>query len=558
MAVTDVTDVTDSVTGDLIITGGRLFSSGGVSSASLLVRDGVILATGEAAEALARTDAAHIDAAGGLVAPGFQDSHVHPFHGGIELAGCNLSGGRNAHDYLATIETYARAHPEKEWITGSGWAMDAFENGVPTAAALDRVVPDRPAYFPNRDRHGAWVNSLALAAAGITRDTPDPAHGRIERDADGEPIGMLQEGAMTLIDRLLPEKSEAELDEAFGLAQQKLFSWGITAWQDAIVGAFAGAPDTLPAYLRLAESGALKARVVGALWWDRGRGTEQVAELVERRMMGAVGRFSATSVKIMQDGVAENFTAGMLEPYLDAHGHPTGNSGDSFVDPIALTDIATVLDAFDFQLHFHALGDRAVREALDAIEAAQASNGRRDLRHHLAHLQLVHPDDVPRFAQLGATANIQPLWARHDAQMDELTIPFLGERRTSWQYPFGSLARAGARLASGSDWPVSTANPLEIMHTAVNRSGPHAEGDAARPMLGEQALTLADALIAHTLGTAYINHDDARSGTLDLGKAADITILDRDILSRPTNEIGDASVRYTIIGGEVVYEAGLG
>ena len=221
---------------------------------------------------------------------------------------------------------------------------------------------------------------------------------------------------------------------------------------------------------------------------------------------------------------------------------PGENMGKSFVDPTTLKEIAVQLDALGFQLHFHALGDRAVRESLDAIEAARKANGDTDLRHTLAHIQVVHPDDVPRFAELEVVANMQPLWARHEDQMDVLTIPFLGTRRAAWQYPFGSLQRAGAPLASGSDWPVSTANPLEIIHTTVNRAPAGASGLAALPFLGEQALSLADALIAHSLGTAYLNHDEERSGSIEVGKAGDIVILDRDIFAAPVTEIGSATV----------------
>jgi predicted amidohydrolase YtcJ len=307
--------------------------------------------------------------------------------------------------------------------------------------------------------------------------------------------------------------------------------------------------------LRATTSGVLKAHVVGALWWDRNRGLEQIPELVEKRERALAAGFAATTVKIMQDGVAENFTAGMLEPYLDSCGCPGENMGKSFVDPTTLKEISVRLDALGFQLHFHALGDRAVRESLDAVEAARAANGGNDLRHTLAHIQVVHPDDIPRFAELGVVANMQPLWARHEDQMDLLTIPFLGTRRAAWQYPFGSLQRAGSLLASGSDWPVSTANPLEIIHTTVNRAPAGATGPTALPFLGEQALSLADALIAHSLGTAYLNHDEQRSGSIEVGKAGDIVILDRDIFAAPVAEIGSATVVYTIIGGEIVYDA---
>ncbi|CDO06596.1 amidohydrolase [Mycolicibacterium cosmeticum] len=537
----------------VLITGGHVFTPAGIVEEPVLVDNGVITAIG--AEALTGTGAVEIDAAGGLVSPGFQDSHIHPYHAGLDMIACDLTPYTTADGYLTRIAEYAAANPELTWISGGGWSMDSFPGGLPTAAALDAVVPDRPAYFPNRDGHGAWVNTRALEIAGIDDATPDPFDGRIERDAGGHAIGTLQEGAMGLVARYIPLPTQDDLDDALEIAQRQLFAWGVTAWQDAIVGATNDTPDPLDSYLRATASGMLKAHVVGALWWDRNRGLEQIPELVAKRERALAGGFSATTVKIMQDGVAENFTAGMLEPYLDACGCPGENMGKSFVDPTTLKQISTELDALGFQLHFHALGDRAVRESLDAIQAARTANGDNDLRHTLAHIQVVHPDDVPRFAELGVVANMQPLWARHEGQMDLLTIPFLGRRRAAWQYPFGSLQRAGAALASGSDWPVSTANPLEIIHTSVNRAPAGATGPSSLPFLGEQALSLADALIAHSLGTAYLNHDEHRSGTIEVGKAGDIVILDRDIFAAPVAEIGSASVAYTLIGGEIVYEA---
>jgi predicted amidohydrolase YtcJ len=537
----------------LLITGGHVFTPAGIVEEPVLVEDGIITAIGR--DALGATGAVEIDAAGGLVSPGFQDSHIHPYHAGLDMIACDLTPYVTADGYLTRIAEYAAANPELPWISGGGWSMDSFPGGLPTAAALDAVVSDRPAFFPNRDGHGAWVNTKALEIAGIDDVTPDPFDGRIERAADGHAIGTLQEGAMGLVARHVPLPTQDDMDEALKIAQQQLFSWGVTGWQDAIVGATNDTPDSLDSYLRATSSGVLKAHVVGALWWDRNRGLEQIAELVEKRERALAGGFAATAVKIMQDGVAENFTAGMLEPYLDSCGCPGENMGKSFVDPTTLKEISIQLDALGFQLHYHALGDRAVRESLDAVEAARKANGDSDLRHTLAHIQVIHPDDIPRFAELGVVANMQPLWARHEPQMDMLTVPFLGTRRSAWQYPFGSLQRAGSLLASGSDWPVSTANPLEIIHTTVNRAPAGATGPSALPFLGEQALSLADALIAHSLGTAYLNHDEGRSGSIEIGKAADIVILDRDIFAAPVAEIGSATVAYTIIGGEIVYDA---
>ncbi|MFH8384773.1 amidohydrolase [Kitasatospora sp. NPDC018058] len=493
-----------------------------------------------------------VDLTGKLLLPGFQDAHIHAVYGGVELAACDLTGTVGVTEYLERIRAYAEANPGQEWITGSGWSLESFDGGLPTRQLLDSVVPDRPVYLTNRDHHGAWANTRALELAGLTRDTPDPADGRIEREPDGTPAGTLQEGATSLVARLVPATTTAQRLDGLLRAQRLLHSLGITGWQDALLGVFNGQPDPSDAYLAAARSGALTARVSGALWWDRDRGAEQIPELVRRRTELSHGRFRAGSVKIMQDGIAENFTAAMTSPYLDGCGCATGNSGLSFVDPTALRGYVTELDALGFQVHFHALGDRAVREALDAVEAARTANGRRDTRHHLAHLQVVHPDDLRRFARLGAIANIQPLWAAHEPQMDELTIPFLGPERAAWQYPFGALQRAGATLAAGSDWPVSSPDPLAGLHVAVNRMEPEAVD--GRVFLPEQRLDLASALAAYTAGAAHVNgHDDA--GTLAVGQLADLVVLDRDILTGPPEEIARARVLRTYVGGELVHAA---
>ncbi len=486
----------------------------------------------------------------GLLAPGFTDAHVHPIQGGLERLRCDLSQHATREEYLATIAAYAAAHPGEEWILGGGWAMPAFPGGTPLAADLDTVVPDRPVFLPNRDHHGAWVNSRALALAGVDRDTPDPSDGRIERDADGRPTGTLHEAATSLVSRHLPRTTGADYRTALLAGQAYLHSLGVTSWQDAIVGSYSGIDDPGSTYVDAATNDELRSHVVGALWWDRRQGVEQVADLVGRREALTTGRFRATTVKIMQDGVAENGTASLLEPYLDRCGHPTDNSGHSFVDPAMLREALPALDAAGFQVHVHAIGDRGVRETLDAMTGTDPGR-----RHQIAHLQLVHPFDLPRFAELGVAANMQALWACYDDQMVDLTLQFLGEERSTWQYPFGALHRAGARLVAGSDWPVSTPDPLAAIHTAVTRT---AYGDPGRagsdPFLPEQALDLDTAFAAYTSGSAWVNHrDDA--GVIEVGAVADLVVLDRDPFAAPPEEIGAARAVSTWVDGECVHEA---
>ncbi|MET9452611.1 amidohydrolase [Streptomyces cinerochromogenes] len=537
---------------DLLFTGGPVLTPEGRTATAVAVTGDRITAVGHAeVRGLAGPRTEVVDLAGRLLLPGFQDAHVHPVPAGLELSRCDLTGRTTAGETVAAVRAYADAHPEREWILGGGWSMEAFPGGTPTKELLDAVVPDRPVYLPNRDHHGAWVNSRALELAGIGQDTPDPADGRIERDASGEPSGTLQEGAMQLVGRLAPPATPADRLAALLHAQRHLHALGITAWQDALVGDFLGMDDPAEAYLTAAEDGSLTARVMGALWWDRERGAEQIPELVERRAASSRGRFRAGAVKLMLDGVAENHTAALLEPYLDRCGCVTANRGTSFIDPEQLPRYVTELDALGFQCHFHALGDRAVRDALDAIEAAREAGGTRDTRPHLAHLQVVHPDDVPRFARLGATANIQPLWAAHEPQMDELTIPFLGPERARHQYPFGALLRSGARLAAGSDWPVSSPDPLQGIHVAVNRVEPGGTGPAFLP---DERLSLSDALTAYTAGSAYVNHLDD-TGRVAVGALADLVVLDRDPFSGPPEAIAGTRVALTYVGGACVYAA---
>jgi predicted amidohydrolase YtcJ len=496
------------------------------------------------------------DLHGRMLLPGFQDAHVHPPSGGLEMLECNLSEVFTREDYERIVADYASEHPDVEWIRGGGWSLDSFPGGTPTKETLDRVVSDRPVYLPNRDGHGAWVNTRALELAGITRETPDPPDGRIERDSAGEPSGTLHEGAMDLVESVMPPVTEAEWEEGLRVAQQYLHSLGITAWQDAIVG---GPYDTLGTYTTMAGRDELTARVVGSLWWDRHRGEEQIDELVAKRERSSVGRFRATAVKIMQDGVIENFMAGVLEPYLGLDGMPTSNRGMSFVDPELLKASVTGLDAEGFQVHFHAIGERAVREALDALEAARDANGAKDHRHHIAHIQVVHPDDIPRFQGLGVVANAQPLWAALDGQMVDLTIPFLGPERSGWQYPFASLVRSGARLAFGSDWSVSSPNPMWEMTIAVHRKVPRRYGDMAggratkEVFLPDERIDLATAIHAFTMGSAYVNHLDDVTGSIEVGKEADLIVVDRNLFDLSPEELADAKVEMTTVAGAPVF-----
>jgi len=495
---------------------------------------------------------------GSMVVPGFQDAHLHPTFAGRNLMHVWLNDLEGRQAYLDQIAGYAAENPDEPWIIGGGWAMEYFPGGTPHKEDLDAIVPDRPVFLMNRDVHSAWANSKALEIGGIARDTPDPSDGRIERDPQtGEPTGALHEGAAySYQDRYLPAPTRADWERAILTAQAHLHSLGITGWQDAWV-----TPHTLDAYRCLAESGALTARVVGALWWDRHRELEQISEFLTQRESGAThgvrapgsqtAGFHPTTVKIMTDGVLENYTGALRQPYCDGCGGHTDNYGLSYVDRDLLAAALTELDWHGFQVHMHAIGDRAVRNALDAVQAARSTNGSNDNRHHIAHIQVIQPEDVPRFRELGVVANAQPYWAQMEPQMEELTLPFLGRDRAQLQYPFGDLLRSGATLAMGSDWSVTTANPLEEIEVAVTRVDPENRDNA--PFLPEQALPLQVALAAFTAGSAHVNHDED-GGSLIVGKRADFAVLDRNLFAVPRGHVADARVDLTVANGRVVHD----
>lgn len=540
---------------DLVIHSARIWSDGEfLEHSALAVTDGVITALG-AGELVDRAGASTrlVDARGGLLTPSFVDAHVHTNIGGIERLRCDLSECADAEEVYAAIAAYAAARPDEPWILGGGWRMPFFPGGMPHREALDRIVPDRPVFLINADHHGAWANTRALELAGITADTPDPEDGRIERDADGTPSGTLQEGAADIVGRVLPETTPEEMRAGLLEGERLLFSFGVTGWQEAILGDYAGYTDFTPVYRGLIDDSLLRGRASGALWVSRDFDgmsiPEFVADLERRRAQYECAGLRLDTAKIMVDGVPENETAAMMQPY-QPECSCTGGSGLAYFSRDELLELTPLLNERGFNAHFHAIGDRAVRYALDAIEAVPAETRAR-VRNHIAHLQVIDPIDVPRFAQLGATANLQPLWACLDEQMEQLTMPLMGEERATWQYQFGALERAGTTLACGSDWPVSTPNPWLGMHVAVNRLDP--ETPEAEPLLPDEMLTLASILQAYTRGSHELL--GFPGGRLALGAVADLALADRDPFAMDPDQIHQTRNRLTVLGGEVVFEA---
>ncbi|WP_026533197.1 amidohydrolase [Arthrobacter sp. H41] len=580
---------------DWVFHSGRIFDGHrvrpGVTAVAITAGRITAVGTDDEVRAAVGTASSSVDLAGHLLTPGFTDAHNHAAMGGVERMACDLSAAASAEETLALIAAYAHGTPTPSgrrpddgpgWVTGGGWYKGHYPGGFPEADLLDAVVPHRPVYLINRDHHSAWVNTRALEFAGIGASTVDPADGRIERHADGSPTGVLHEGAMDLVSRFLPPVTSATMTTGILEAQRYLHSMGVTGWQEAILGDYAGYPDASPAYRGLSADGRLTARATGALWVPRtttaaGAGA-LVEEFRERRRVNADAGFRTSSAKIMVDGVPENRTAALLDPYCDprspAHpetgpsscacsrnaGPPNSDRGFLYLAPEVLTALAGELTAAEFDLHLHVIGDRAVRTALDAVEQSRSaaqrtpSGGARagwEPRHQMAHLQLVHPDDIARFGALKVTANLQALWACNDDQMLGLTLPLIGGGRARWQYPFAAFGHAGAPLAMGSDWPVSTPDPWQAIHVAVNRSHP-AHPDA-EPLVPDQALTLEAALRAYTSGSAYVNRFDD-GGVIAPGALADVVVLSTDPFGLDPADLHTVRADLTMVGGGIVHE----
>ncbi len=512
---------------------------------AVAVADGRIVFVGGNRAALARRGALTrvIDLGGRMVLPAFRDSHVHLVMGGVELLACNVAELATKEAVLARIRDYAAARPDLSWITGGGWALPLFPQANPRKEDLDALVPDRPVVLDSADGHSCWANSRALALAGITRDTPDPVGGRIERDPEtGEPTGTLRESAAGLVESRVPALGPLEYIDGLkaGLAMANRF--GIAS----IIEARAD-EDILEAYAALDRAGELSVRVLASLQVDTERGISEAHRLAALRRRYAGTRLRATTAKIFADGVIEPHTAALLEPYADR----PGDRGAPLLEPEAFDALARALDRAGFQIHVHAIGDRAVRMALDALEAAGRANGFRDMRHHIAHLELIDPADIPRFRRLGVAANFQALWAYPDTYITELTLPLLGPARSRWLYPIGSVAATGAVIAGGSDWSVSSMNPLEAIQVAVTRRDPGAgPGQAWIP---EERADLATMLRAYTVNGAWLCREERTRGSLEAGQAADLIVLDRDLFAIPASEIGRAKVLLTLLDGREVF-----
>jgi len=531
---------------ELVIEGGAVYTQDAARSRAeaVAIAGGRIAYVGSAEGARAWIGPAtrRVSLGGGALLPGFQDAHVHPASG-YELLQCDLNDlPARPEAVLAKVATCLDM--PGEWIVGGGWELSAFPPEGPRRQDLDAVVGDRPAFLSAADGHSGWASSAALRKAGIDAETKDPRDGRIERDpATGEPTGTLREKAMDLVGALVPPPSPEQRREGLALALRLLNAAGVTSAREA-----RAERAELETYREIRDGGGLTGRIDASLLVDTERGPEQVPELVRLRDEFAGGRLRISTAKIFIDGVIEARTAAMLEPYTDR----PGDAGTPRVSPEQLDALVVALAAADLGLHAHAIGDRAVRMGLDAVEHAGEAAQRLGLRHELAHIEVIEPEDVPRFRRLGVAASFQPLWAYADPYITELTWPGIGPERSAWIYPMRSVAAAGGVLAFGSDWTVSSLQPLLGIQVAVTRQDPRHPGEVMQP---EQVLDLPAALAAYTIGSAWAMGQEDETGSIEVGKRADLVLLEQDPFEVAPQALGAVKVRATLLDGEPVYLA---
>ena len=493
-----------------------------------------------------------IDYPGGLLLPGFIDTHVHLLSGGIEMSQCYLNGLDSPEKIFEEIKNYIYKNPDAKWIRGGGWLLPVFPDGNPLKEWLDEISLDKPIFLYSADVHSAWVNSKALKLAGINSDTKDPPGGIIERyQSSREPSGVLRESAMDLVASLLPKITKNEIQKGLDIAIKEASKFGITTILDAGTDIYPPSYssdndyDGLDAYKAISDDHRTSIRVSASQYAHPGQWRKHLPIIKNRTYKNDFG--SMNIIKFFVDGVIEGGTAAMIEPYLG-----TNNYGIMNWESDTLNAAFYEYEKAGFQIHAHAIGDLGIRTTLDAFAHARSNNKSTDRRHMICHTQLVHPNDIPRFKDLEVLASFQALWAYPDKYIKDLTLPRLGQPRSDWIYPINSIKKTGGRITGGSDWTVSSLNPLLAIEVAITRKEPGQKNGEA--LIPQEAVTLETILKGYTLEAAYGLFLDDKIGSIEVGKLADIVVLDRNLFKIPRHEIHNTKVNQTIFNGKIVYE----
>jgi len=519
---------------------------------AIAIKDGIIEQVGSNEEIKQIIDehTSVINLEGKMMMPSFHDAHSHPVWSGIGQYKCVVLELYDIEGMQSEIKECLNSELTKTtgWLVGTGLNIGLFPAGNPNKSFLDDISADIPIYVDASDGHSAVANSKALALAGISAQSPNPLNGVIEKDPiTGEPSGTLREpSAMSLVKSLIPQDTDALYDQGLEFAQDLAHSFGITSSVAAAVG-----ERHMAAYKRAADKGQLDLRIItclefGDTFFAQDPATFEV--IFKNRAQYSDFRINVDCIKIFVDGVLEGQTGAVLEPYLDS-----GNYGHLYIEQEKLNAAVTRFDAENIQIHTHAIGDRAVRSILDAFEFALSVNGSTDNRHHISHLQMIDEQDIPRFAELGVAANFQAAWALPDEWITGINIPELGAERVNKMYPIGSVFRANGLIVGGSDWAVTTMNPLVAIETAVRREDP--DDRIIGALNKNESMDLTEMLKAYTINTAYLMHQQDITGTIEVGKSADLIILERNLYNIPIEEISEVRVLETMIEGKTVYRA---
>ena len=520
-----------------LFTNGEIWCSRGTYTNAVLVESGKVIALGVDAQQ-AQSDEV-VDLAGKFLAPGFIDAHAHPLFAGRESQGPNVNGLQSVAEIVSAVRSYITNNPGASWVIGGAYEASVVAGGDFEAAALDEASRDIPIVLHAVDHHTVWVNSKALEVAGITKATFDPDGGTIARYSDGSPKGTLREpSAIDLVLGAAPNRTLSDDVAAIAWACQRYLESGVTSATDAWVE-----PGMPEAYIAADKSGALTIDtnlffLAQPDTW-RSYSKDFVSFRSEIEALPSSSHLSAKTIKFICDGALSAGTAALLEPYLD----DPQSTGLLIWDEDQLIDAMVHFDALGFQIHAHAIGDAAIRQALNAIEAVTKENPRWDRRPVIAHAQLIHPDDLPRFSSLGVIANIQPLWTYLDPMNAQLIEPRIGTERNNQQYQLASLQRSGARIGYGSDWPVTSHVPLEALAVPTHRTAP----GSTQAWSPQESVSLEDSLVHYTQDAAYSNFWN--KGVIAVGVDADFVVLDQNPLKVAPVKVSEIKVLQVYVAG---------
>jgi len=514
---------------------------------AVAVRDGRILAVGSANDISRRKgrETKVIDAGGRLVLPGIADSHVHSISGSLNLANIDLAGAKTLEEIQGRIRTYVQANHQSGWIQGRGWMYPVFPGNMPHKKLLDEIVPDRPAYLRCADGHSSWVNSKALALAGISRDTKDPEDGRIVRDEKGEPTGALLESAAHLVSKFIPEPTAEETLAALRQGLKEAARLGVVR-----VHGLGGEFEALDLLDRLYKEGSLTVRMTVAMWVDAPGPTDKDWKAYDDARAKCHDEWLAVDgIKLMLDGVIDSGTGAMLDPYEGQK----ENKGKLFWEPEDYKKAVAAFNAKGLQVSTHSIGDAAIRLSLDAYEEGQRAAGNPDVRNKIEHAEDIAASDIARFGRLGVIGSFQPLHANPEPGWIGSWIKNAGPERERRAFAWKAVLDTGGHLAFGSDWPVVTLSPWPGIQVAVTRQD--LEGLPEGGWLPQHKVSLADAVYAYTMGGAYAMHREKDEGSIEAGKLADLIIVSQNIFDIDPHRIAETKVLLTMVGGSVVIDA---